>query len=122
MIKGHEDITYELTDGELELARKIAPILRLKTKENPVLASVIVSGVNNKMNLKTTLTSARLRKIINFYRVNSILPVISTKKGYYVSYEEEDINNMIQSLTQRANSILDASFGLARILKRESEK
>ena len=122
MIKGHEDITYELTDGELELARKIAPILRLKTKENPVLASVILSGVNNKMNLKTTLTSARLRKIINFYRVNSILPVISTKKGYYVSYEEEDINNMIQSLTQRANSILDASFGLARILKRESEK
>lgn len=121
MIKGHEDITYELTDGELELARKIAPILRLKTKENPVLASVIVSGVNNKMNLKTTLTSARLRKIVNFYRVNSILPVISTKKGYYVSYEEEDINNMIQSLTQRANSILDASFGLARILNKTKQ-
>lgn len=121
MIKGHEDITYELTDGELELARKIAPILRLKTKETPVLASVIIEGVNKRMNLETKLNDARLRKIINFYRVNSILPVISTSKGYYVSYEEEDLNNMIQSLTQRANSILDASFGLARILNKSKQ-
>ncbi len=67
MIKGHEDVTYELTDGELELARKIAPILRLKTKENPVLASVIIDGVNKKMNLETKLTDARLRKFISFY-------------------------------------------------------
>jgi len=118
MILGHEDVTYELTEGELEIAKKIAPFLKLKTKENPVLASEIINGVNKNLNLKTKLTDARLRKIINYYRTESILPVISNKKGYYVSYEEDEINLMIQSLTQRANSIIQASFGMGKLLKK----
>jgi hypothetical protein len=118
MIRGHEEITHDLNEQEYELALRIAPILKGKTKENPVLAIQIINGVNEKWNPKPKFTDARLRKIINYYRVQSILPVISTSKGYYVSYEEDEINGMIQSLTQRANSIIDASFGLGRILKK----
>ena len=118
MILGHEDVTYELTEGELEIAKKIAPFLKLKTKENPVLASEIINGVNKNLNLKTKLTDARLRKIINYYRTESILPVISTYKGYFVSYDEKDINDMMQSLCERGNSIIQCSFGLGKILNR----
>jgi len=117
MILGHEDVTYELTEGELEIAKKIAPFLKLKTKENPVLASEIINGVNKNLNLKTKLTDARLRKIINYYRCNTILPVISNKKGYYVSYDEEEITNMCKSLSQRISSIWSATSGLAKFLK-----
>lgn len=116
MIKGHEDYTFELTEQEYELALRIAPILKSKTKDNPVLASQIINGVNQKWNPKPKFSEVRLRRIINYYRVNSILPVISTSKGYYVSYDEDEVNNMVQSLAQRANSIIEASFGLSRIL------
>lgn len=116
MVKGHEEFTHDLTEQEYELAVRIAPILQSKTKENPVLSSQIIDGVNKKWNPKPKLTDARLRKIINYYRTQSILPVISTSKGYYVSFEEDEINSMVQSLTQRANSIIEASFGLNRIL------
>ena len=121
MIKGHEQETYDLTDYEYELAVRLAPFLKTKTKENPVLSKQIIDGVNEKWNLKPKLNDARLRKIINYYRVQSILPVISTSKGYYVSYEEDEINSMIQSLTQRANSIIQASFGMGKLLKKIKE-
>lgn len=116
MVKGHEEITYELTDYELDLARRIAPILKSKTKENPVLAKQIIDGCNTAWNLSPKLTDVRLRKIINYYRVESILPVISTSKGYHVSYDEQEINDMMSSLCQRGNSIIQASFGLGKIL------
>ena len=121
MIIGHEQETYDLTDYEYELAVRLAPFLKTKTKENPVLAKQIIDGVNEKWNLKPKLNDARLRKIINYYRVQSILPIISTSKGYYVSYEEDEINLMIQSLTQRANSIIQASFGMGKLLKKIKE-
>ena len=58
----------------------------------------------------------RLRKMINHMRCNSILPIISTSKGYYVSYELEDIGEMIISLNQRAESIEAAASGLRYIV------
>lgn len=118
MITGHEQETYDLTDYEYELAVRLVPFLEKKTKDNPVLAKQIIDGVNEKWNLKPKLNDVRLRKIINYYRVQSILPIISTSKGYYVSYEEDEINLMIQSLTQRANSIIQASFGMGKLLKK----
>lgn len=121
MITGHEQETYDLTEHEYELAVRLIPFLEKKTKDNPVLAKQIIDGVNEKWNLKPKLNDVRLRKIINYYRVQSILPIISTSKGYYVSYEEDEINLMIQSLTQRANSIIQASFGMGKLLKKIKE-
>jgi hypothetical protein len=118
MIKGHEDITHDLTKEEYELALRLAPFLEKRTKENPILAKQIIDGVNEKWNPIPKLTDARLRKIVNYYRVQSILPVISTSKGYYVSYNEDDVNDMMASLCQRANSILQASFGMGKLLNK----
>lgn len=118
MIKNFEDITHELTPEEYDLAVRLAPFLEKRTKENPILAKQIIDGVNEKWNPKPKLTDVRLRKIINYYRVQAILPVISTSKGYYVSYNEQDINSMMQSLCERGNSIIQASFGMGKILNK----
>ncbi len=118
MIKNFEDITHDLTPEEYDLAVRLAPFLEKRTKDNPILAKQIIDGVNEKWNPKPKLTDVRLRKIINYYRVQAILPVISTSKGYYVSYDEQDINDMMQSLCERGNSIIQASFGMGKILNK----
>lgn len=123
MVSGHENITSELTSEELWLANDMIRFFKNKTKQNPVKSIQIVVGINKHYSLKKRFTDVRLRKIINYYRVNSILPVISNSNGYYVSYDPEDIEEMVQSLTQRAGSIIDCAFGLKRILHNiEQEK
>jgi hypothetical protein len=49
-------------------------------------------------------------------RCNSLLPIISNSKGYYVSYNIEDIGEMIVSLTWRAEAIEAAATGLREII------
>ena len=100
------------------LANELIKYFKKRTKENPVFASDIVEGVNRVYKLKNKFSQVRLRKIINYYRTESILPVISTSKGYFVSYDEQDINDMMQSLCQRGNSIIQCSFGLGKILNK----
>lgn len=114
MITGHEDI-LDLTEADIAIANRLINALKTRTKDNPILSKDIVNGVNSKWEVKPKFTDVRLRKIINYYRTNSILPVISNKNGYYVSYNIEEIDLMTHSLTQRANSILGCVFGMKRI-------
>jgi|APGre2960657444_1045066.scaffolds.fasta_scaffold92295_2 hypothetical protein len=116
MILGHEEITNDLNSEEIWLANELVKFFVNKTKDNPVKSIQIVTGVNKHYSLKKRFTDVRLRKIINYYRVNSIVPIISNKNGYYVSYDETEIENMVTSLSQRAGSILDCAIGLKRII------
>jgi len=91
-----------------------------KTKDNPAKAKDIVEGVKNTYKLSFKFDEARLRKIINYYRVNSIIPILSSKNGYFVSENPEDIKAMTKSLSQRASSIIDCVVGLDRwLIKRD---
>jgi hypothetical protein len=122
MISGHEEHTEELNEEERMLAERLISAFSKRTKNNPATASEIVSGVNNNIKLSQKFSDRRLRKIINHYRVNAIIPIISTSKGYYTSYDYNEIEGMITSLTQRANSILAGCFGMQRILNETSKK
>jgi len=122
MILGHIEYTQELNDEELMLAKRLFSAFKKRTKDNPVTAPEIVSGVNANVTLTQKFSERRLRKIINYYRVQGILPIISTSKGYYTSYEVKDIEFMITSLSQRANSILEGCYGLQRIIENEKLK
>ena len=115
-----EEITYELNDEEL----KILPILingfKNKKKESPIKAPEIVKRCNEYLtqtNIKVKLTEPRLRKLVNYIRTNSILPLIATSSGYYVSTDRMEIINQIESLEQRANSIARCALGLKHFLK-----
>lgn len=122
MIKNFELHTEDLNDEERMLAKKLISAFSKRSKENPVTATEIVFGVNKNIKLTQKFSDRRLRKIINHYRVHGILPIISTSKGYYVSYDENEIEGMVISLSQRANSILEACYGMQRILKETSKK
>jgi len=121
MILGHTEYTQELNDEELMLAKRLVSAFKKRTKDNPVTAPEIVSGVNANIPLAQKFSERGLRKIINYYRVQGILPIISTSKGYHVSYEVEDIQHMITSLSQRASSILEACYGLQRIIEKQNK-
>lgn len=122
MIKNFESHTEELNDEERMLAKRLISAFSKRSKNNPVTANEIVSGVNKNIKLTQKFSDRRLRKIINHYRVHGILPIISTSKGYYVSYDENEIEGMIISLTQRSSSILEACYGMQRILNQISNK
>jgi len=113
MIITFEEYTQELNDNE----KKILPLLingfKNYTINNPIKEPLIVSRFNQRhSNIK--LTGVRLRKLVNYIRVNSLLPLIATSKGYFVSYDKTIINTQIQSLRQRANSINNCANGLQK--------
>ena len=122
MITGFENVTHELNAEELKLATALIQHFKKKTKSNPVTAKEIVEGVNKTYKLSFKFTDVRLRKIINYYRTNAIMPILSNSNGYYVSYDINEIRECNKSMTQRATSIFDCVYGLEKIIKQEIEK
>jgi hypothetical protein len=120
MITNFEEITEELTKDERALIPAICEGLKLRSEKNPIKAPDIVKGMNTfleKSGSKIKMTDVKLRKCVNYIRAKSMLPVIATSKGYYVSYDNEVLKDQIKSLNQRANSIKNCSDGLASFLK-----
>jgi len=119
MIKGHEIETFDLTQKELGLAMRLIPYLKQKTKDNPVQSKDIIKGLKEKWGYD--LKPERLRKIVNFYRTNSIIPILSNSTGYFVSYDKTDIETFGSSMVSRSNSIMCAVIGLQRIAYRKDK-
>jgi hypothetical protein len=118
MINNFEDFTEELSPDELKLVAPLMNGLRTKTKEHTIKAPDIVKAMNifAEKNGLIKITEPRLRKLVNHIRVKGILPIIATSQGYYVSYDKQEILDQINSLTQRANSIIKSADGLRNFL------
>lgn len=114
MITNFEEITFDLTRDELEMVPILVKSFRKRTKANPVKEPEIVKAMRAA---GYKLTGARLRKLCNYIRVTSQIPLIATSKGYYVSYLRKDIEDQVKSLKERANSILSSAKGLEQFLK-----
>ena len=106
MLNNFEDITHELT---LEEKNTILPIIvnglnLCIGKSKAYTNKQIVDAVNGKYNIK--LNGPRLRKLIQYIRINDLVPLlVATSKGYYVSEDKEEIRDYIHSLEQRLHSI-----------------
>ena len=116
MITNFENITTELNEKELEILPSIIKAFRKYTKDNPIKAPEIVSRYNASTTSGIKLSQPRLRKICNHIRSYGLLPLIATSKGYYVSYDKEEIKLQITSLRERANSIENCAIGLQEFL------
>lgn len=114
MITNFEEITYELTDEELQIVNLLIRGFKNHTSNNPIKAPEIVSAINVKYNLK--LSEPRLRKLCNHIRTNGLLPLIATSRGYYCSYDKDEIQQQIQSLRERADAIYQSANGLTKFL------
>lgn len=120
MITNFEEITRDLSPDEKKLIPIIVKSMEKYTKKNQVKTKTIIDGINaNRQKLKIIkkMNGARLRKLINFIRSNGIQPIIGTSQGYFVSYEQTDIQDEIESMEQRSNSILKAANGMKVFFK-----
>lgn len=116
------DYTHDLTEDELQLIPLVVSGMKKYRKDNPIKSDLIVLRFNEFLSANNNykirkLSSVRLRKLINFIRTTGTQPIIGSSKGYYVSFNQEDINEQILSLKERASSILGCADGLSKFVK-----
>lgn len=120
MITNFEDITFELTDAELNVLPIILKGFSTHNESNPIKAPEIIKASNNYFKDKKidfTLTEPRLRKMANYIRSTSLLPLVATSKGYFITQNKDIIRSQIRSLEERSNSILNCVNGLKVFIK-----
>lgn len=105
MIKNFEEFTIELTPTE----HRLIPMMvdRFKTKrgiKTVVTAETMIGKIYESFGVK--LKDTRVRKIIQYIRVNNLVPgLIATSKGYYTAETTAEINDWIESLKAREFAI-----------------
>lgn len=120
MVTNFEEYTAPLTEDEKKLLVVIMAGLERRGIKNPIVSRDIMAGVNCRLGeygVKRKLTEARLRKIVNHIRANSLQPLMGTTRGYYLSDDPTEIRRQIQSLRDRMNAIDHAAKGLEEFLK-----
>lgn len=117
MITNFEEITTGLSPEELFLVPLVCRGFEKYTKANPIKAPLIVAKMKvylDKEQSNVSFSEPRLRKIVNYIRVNGLLPLIATSNGYYVTDDKVEIERQIQSLKERARSIDRCADGLMK--------
>ena len=98
MINDFENITYELTESELELVPIIIKGVKLRAGKEMAVSGTLICK-------KLKIKGARLRKIINYIRVNNLIyGLCSCGKGYYIAKTLQELEGCIISLRQRVAS------------------
>jgi len=122
MITNFEEITRELNAEEKNLLPVLIRGFSRHNINHPIKEPDIRKAINSQLTmfgLNKKLSSARFRKMVNFIRAKSILPLIATNKGYYVAYDYESVSKQIRSLRERADAINVAADGMEKFMKND---
>lgn len=105
MIIGFEEETATLSDKEMELLPCFVDRLKLRVgKSNAVTNTDMRAGFKRVKNID--IPPSRVRKIINYIRMNDLVPcLIATSAGYYVSNDKNELKQYVQSLMGRERAI-----------------
>jgi hypothetical protein len=107
MVKGFPNETRPLNEQELRMADWLADILRGRVGATNAatgrqLVEALFATTGEAVN-----DGARLRAIVHYIRSNrKVKHLIATSRGYYVSSDPDEIARYIESLMERARSIL----------------
>jgi len=121
MITNFDKHTEELDAHDLAIIPIVIKAFSKYTKDNPIKAPDIVATFNlnrEKIGYQKKLTEPKLRKMCNHIRSNGLLPLIATSQGYYVSYDQKEISDMVRSLRERANAINRSADGLVKVAEK----
>lgn len=94
-----------LTDFEHE---KLLPLITSYLQESSKLDPVNSISIEGKLleDLQQKVSSVRIRKVINYIRVNMLIKnLLAGSKGYYVSEDPKEIKDYIRSLDGRIEAI-----------------
>ena len=87
-----------------------------KTNENnQVTAKDIIQRFNDKkdqIGFKCAFNNSRFMKLTNYIRAQKMLKLVSTHKGYYLSFNPDDVEECGHSLMSRIESIKAAANGM----------
>ena len=104
MIEGWEKETCKLNEFEFKMAGLVT--LGLKNKwgrENAITSKAMIDGL---MNHGHKVGEARLRKIINYIRIEHMITnLVSYNGGYYRTNDTSDLERYKRSLDQRIGAI-----------------
>jgi hypothetical protein len=105
MITNFEELTVELTTEE----KKLVPIivdrfLKKPGRENMVSNPAMIEGIDRTYGIR--LSEPRIRKIVQYIRINNLLPgLVGVSRGYFYTEDPEEIESWIESMKQRENAI-----------------
>ena len=128
MLVNFEHYTKNINSEDKKIIPYLQKVLESKTIDKPALAPIIIletnilikkamSNESQDAKIKPIKREVTLRKLINYMRTHDILPVCSSEKGYFVSYDKKILEKQIVSLSQRANAIMSCAYGLERFIK-----
>lgn len=113
-LTGFEDITHELSPQEVKIAKFLATEFfpneaigykNAKTNKEIEMKICLVAA-RYSIELKHKYTSVRIRKIINYIRINGLCNcLLATSNGYYMTNDKNEIDKYLDSLRQRIQSI-----------------
>ena len=118
MITLFEDVTYQLSDYEIEtLVPVIIKGLKNKIgKENAITNRVICEKLKSA---SYKINDSRLRKIIHHIRIEQlILGLCCNSKGYYVTDSIKELGRYVESLSKRIRS----QQAIHQSMKRDMDK
>ena len=103
MLKGYENINFELCEDDLEWIGPFSKAISIRIgKENAV--------TNKEIQDKTGLSSQKVHKIIQHIRTNNIVNgICSNGRGYYVAKDIHELEECLISLKQRIYSQMKQS-------------
>jgi len=120
MIENFEDVTYYLTPYERDV---IVPYMVGKLnlnigKSQAVTNKAMIDNMNSYGNFSITISPARIRKYINYIRVNDLVScLMATSKGYYRANRISELQSYIRSLKQRESAIRQMREAIERQFK-----
>lgn len=105
MLNGFKEQTKPLSDYELKtLVPRIVRGLTKKVGKEKAITNTEIVAILKKEGYK--LSEVRVRKIINYIRVNGIIErLIATSDGYYIANNEQEVRDYIESLKGREEAI-----------------
>jgi hypothetical protein len=118
-VTNFEEFTNELTSEEMEILNIVIHGFRQYKKNNPIKSELIVTRMNQYLQYneyKIKMTGPRLRKMVNYIRTNGLIPLVANSNGYFTTDCKKTIEEQINSLNQRANSIKNCAIGLQKFL------
>tara|TARA_R110000824_G_scaffold16095_1_gene67127 strand:- start:15405 stop:15881 length:477 start_codon:yes stop_codon:yes gene_type:complete len=104
MIKGFEHETSHLSEYEKSLVPYfVQGFEKHKGKKNSITSIAICESMTN---LGYKVSEARVRKIVNFVRINHLCPVLlASNKGYWVSDDETEVKDWLESMENRIDAL-----------------
>ena len=113
-----EPETTKLTEYELKLVPIVVNIMKSRLgRENAITNKNLVNRMS-KLGF-SSITPERMRKLINHIRIYDLLNcLVASSKGYYISNDEKEISDYIDSLRGREEAIRAVRLALEAQLGR----